>query len=42
MVLKSVSEYEFKTFLLGVTMRPSVVDGDDFIRSKFHLIGERV
>ena len=39
MVLKSVSEYEFKTFLLGVTMRPSVVDGDDFIRSKFHLIG---
>ena len=39
MVLASASAYEFKTFLLGVTMRPSVVDKDDFIRSKFHLIG---
>ncbi len=39
MVLESATRYEFKTFLLGVTMRPSVVDKDDFIRSKFHLIG---
>ncbi|MDI1495514.1 MAG: pseudouridine synthase [Cenarchaeum symbiont of Oopsacas minuta] len=39
LVLESASKYDFKTFLLGVTMRPSVVDRDDFIRSKFQLIG---
>jgi tRNA pseudouridine synthase 10 len=33
------SEYEFSTFLVGSILKPSIVDNDDEIRSKFHLRG---
>ncbi|MBM3895528.1 MAG: pseudouridine synthase [Thaumarchaeota archaeon] len=33
------SEYEFLTFLVGSILKPSIVDNDDEIRSKFHLRG---
>ncbi|MEK6956414.1 MAG: hypothetical protein AABW74_00720, partial [Thermoproteota archaeon] len=33
------SEYEFSTFLVGAILKPSIVDNDDEIRSKFQLRG---
>jgi tRNA pseudouridine synthase 10 len=33
------SEYEFSTFLVGTILKPSIVDNDDEIRSKFQLRG---
>ena len=39
MMLESSSGYEFKTFAVGTRIKPSIVDRDDFIRSKFKLIG---
>ena len=39
LMLDSCSKYDFETFVVGTRIRPSVVDRDDFIRSKFKLIG---
>jgi len=33
------SAYQFSTFLVGITLKPSVIDRDDAIRSKFKLKG---
>ncbi len=33
------SEYEFSTFVIGAILKPSVIDRDDLIRSKFKLQG---
>jgi tRNA pseudouridine synthase 10 len=33
------SEYEFSTFLVGAILKPSIVDNDDEIRSKFQIRG---
>jgi tRNA pseudouridine synthase 10 len=38
-MLESSSGYEFKTFLVGATLKPSVLDRDDHIRSRFKLRG---
>lgn len=32
-------EYQYENFLLGTTLKPSILDKDDLIRSKFRLIG---
>jgi len=33
------SNYEFQTYSVGIMIKPSIVDRDDFIRSKYHLKG---
>lgn len=33
------SEYQFSTFLVGAILKPSIIDNDDEIRSKFQLRG---
>jgi len=33
------SNYEFQTYGVGIMIKPSIVDRDDFIRSKYHLRG---
>ena len=33
------SNYEFQTYGVGIMIKPSIVDRDDFIRSKYHLKG---
>ena len=33
------SNYEFQTYSVGIMIKPSIVDRDDFIRSKYHLRG---
>lgn len=38
-MLESSSGYEFRTFLVGATLKPSVLDRDDHIRSQFKLRG---
>jgi tRNA pseudouridine synthase 10 len=38
-MLEASSDYEFKTFLVGAILRPSVLDRDDHIRSQFKLRG---
>lgn len=38
-LLEISSEYEFSTFLVGAILKPSIVDNDDEIRSKFQLRG---
>ncbi|MFY9299727.1 MAG: tRNA pseudouridine(54/55) synthase Pus10 [Candidatus Nitrosotenuis sp.] len=38
-MLESSSGYEFRTFLVGATLKPSVMDRDDHIRSQFKLRG---
>ena len=38
-LLDMSSEYEFSTFLVGAILKPSIVDNDDEIRSKFQLRG---
>lgn len=35
----SSSQYQYKTFLVGAKLRPSVLDRDDHIRSQFKLKG---
>ena len=39
LMLDSSSNYGFNTFGVGVIIKPSIVDRDDFIRSKFKLKG---
>jgi tRNA pseudouridine synthase 10 len=38
-MLESSSNYEFRTFLVGAILKPSVLDRDDHIRSQFKLKG---
>ena len=33
------SGYDFKTFAVGIQIKPSIVERDDFIRSEFRLVG---
>jgi len=38
-MLEQSSDYEFSTFVLGAILKPSIIDRDDLIRSKFKLQG---
>jgi len=38
-ILDMSKEYEFSTFLIGAILKPSILDRDDIIRSKFKLRG---
>ncbi len=38
-IQESSSGYDFKTFLVGATLKPSVLDRDDHIRSQFQMRG---
>jgi len=38
-MLEQSSGYEFSTFVLGAILKPSIIDRDDLIRSKFKLQG---
>ena len=38
-MLDSSSHYTFKTYGVGLLIKPSIVDRDDFIRSKYKLKG---
>lgn len=38
-MLESSSKHDFGTFAVGIQIRPSIIDRDDFIRSKFKLRG---
>ncbi len=38
-MLDQSSDYEFSTFVLGAILKPSIIDKDDLIRSKFKLQG---
>ena len=38
-ILDSSSDYQFSTFLIGAVLKPSFIDRDDTIRSKFSLRG---
>jgi tRNA pseudouridine synthase 10 len=39
LMLDLSSNYEFQTYGVGIMIKPSIVDRDDFIRSKYHLKG---
>ncbi|MCV0402008.1 MAG: tRNA pseudouridine(54/55) synthase Pus10 [Nitrosopumilus sp.] len=39
LMLDTSSNYSFKSFSLGIMIKPSIVDRDDFIRSQFKLKG---
>lgn len=39
MMLERTAGYEFETFLVGTQIKPSVIDRDDRIRSRFRLAG---
>lgn len=39
LMLEKSSDYSFKTFSIGAMIKPSIVDRDDFIRSKYKLRG---
>ena len=39
LILDSSSNYTFKTYGVGVIIKPSIVDRDDFLRSKYNLKG---
>jgi len=39
MMLNSASEYSFSTFLVGMILKPSIIDKDDSVKSKFKLQG---
>ena len=38
-ILEKTSDFDFKTFHLGVTLKPSFLERDDFIKSKFKIKG---
>ncbi|MDE1838981.1 MAG: tRNA pseudouridine(54/55) synthase Pus10 [Thaumarchaeota archaeon] len=38
-ILDMSKEYEFSTFLIGAILKPSILDRDDIVRSKFKLRG---
>jgi len=39
LMLESSSGYDFSTFVVGAIIKPSIIDRDDFIRSKYRLRG---
>jgi tRNA pseudouridine synthase 10 len=39
LMLDSSSNYTFKTYGIGIMIKPSIVDRDDFLRSQYHLKG---
>lgn len=39
LMLESSSQFEFHTMLVGAMVKPSIIDRDDFIRSKYKLRG---
>jgi tRNA pseudouridine synthase 10 len=39
LMLESSSQFEFHTMLVGAMIKPSIIDRDDFIRSKYKLRG---
>ena len=39
LILDKSQEYEFSTFLIGAILKPSILDRDDIVRSKFKLRG---
>ena len=39
LILDSSSNYVFKTYRIGVIIKPSIIDRDDFLRSKYNLKG---
>jgi len=38
-MIDSASDYSYNTFSVGVTIKPSIIDRDDFIRSQYQLMG---
>lgn len=38
-IVESIKDYEFSSFLIGSILKPSIIDHDDHIRSKFKLRG---
>tara|TARA_Y100000590_G_scaffold386768_1_gene459829 strand:- start:968 stop:2056 length:1089 start_codon:yes stop_codon:yes gene_type:complete len=38
-IFEKILNYDFKTFQIGVTLQPSYLDRDDFIKSKFKIQG---
>jgi len=38
-MIDSASNYSYNTFSVGVTIKPSIIDRDDFIRSQYKLMG---
>ena len=38
-MLAESKEYDFSTFSVGAIIKPSIIDRDDFIRSKYKLKG---
>ena len=38
-MITSSSEYSFSTFSVGALIKPSIMDRDDYIRSKYKLKG---
>ncbi|MDX1596219.1 MAG: pseudouridine synthase [Nitrosopumilaceae archaeon] len=39
LMLEKSSDYQYSTFVVGAILKPSIIDRDDFIRSKFKLKG---
>ena len=39
LMLESTSKYGFSSFVVGTILKPSIIDRDDYIRSKFRLRG---
>ncbi len=38
-IIEATSDMQFSTFVIGATIKPSLIDRDDFIKSKFKLRG---
>ena len=38
-MIDSTSDYSYCTFSVGTTVKPSIVDRDDYIRSHYKLMG---
>ena len=39
MMIDYTSDYSYRTFGIGITVKPSIIDRDDYIRSKYKLAG---
>jgi tRNA pseudouridine synthase 10 len=39
MMIDSTSDYSYRTFGIGTTVKPSIIDRDDYIRSQYKLTG---
>ena len=38
-ISEKIKDFQFKTFLVGAILKPSIIERDDLIRSKYHLKG---